>query len=194
MNLFKINNKHNKGFTLIELLVVVAIISLLSSVVLASLNSARGKARDSRRLEDIHQLQNAFTLYLNDNNNNFPALWGSYCIGLNDESTCWNGYVHNSGGSGISGNTALTQALAPYMPTLPVDPSPTRSVGDRYVYSTNALSWHCTNPNPPMLGPFIVWEPENTSPNSDSLCGPGSFACCGPLDCGSNYFCAYKIQ
>jgi len=32
-----------KGFTLIELLVVVAIISLLSSVVLASLSSARAK-------------------------------------------------------------------------------------------------------------------------------------------------------
>jgi prepilin-type N-terminal cleavage/methylation domain-containing protein len=36
---------NKKGFTLIELLVVISIISLLSSVVLASLNSARDKAR-----------------------------------------------------------------------------------------------------------------------------------------------------
>ncbi len=55
--------KRNKGFTLIELLVVIAIIGILSSVVLASLNSARKKARDARRVADIKQIQLAEELY-----------------------------------------------------------------------------------------------------------------------------------
>ncbi len=61
------NNKPRKGFTLIELLVVVAIISLLSSIVLASLNSARTKSKDAARMEDVKSLKTALELYYNDN-------------------------------------------------------------------------------------------------------------------------------
>ena len=54
---------HAKGFTLIELLVVIAIIGLLSSIVLASLATARSKGRDAHRVEQMHQMANAFELY-----------------------------------------------------------------------------------------------------------------------------------
>jgi type II secretion system protein G len=62
---------YKKGFTLIELLVVIAIIGILSSVVLASLNSARQKSRDARRIGDIKQLQLALEMYY-DSTNSYP--------------------------------------------------------------------------------------------------------------------------
>jgi type II secretion system protein G len=52
-----------EGFTLIELLVVIAIIGLLASIILASLNTAQQKGRDSKRLADIQDLQGALQLY-----------------------------------------------------------------------------------------------------------------------------------
>ncbi len=55
-----------RGFTLIELLVVIAIIGMLSSVVLASLNSAREKSRDARRLADLKSIQTALELKADD--------------------------------------------------------------------------------------------------------------------------------
>ncbi len=60
------------GFTLIELLVVIAIIGILSSIVLASLNTARLKARDARRVADIKQLQLALQLFY-DANSSYPT-------------------------------------------------------------------------------------------------------------------------
>lgn len=55
--------KKNSGFTLIELLVVVAIIGLLASIVLTSLNTARGKARDALRKSSFGQIRTALELY-----------------------------------------------------------------------------------------------------------------------------------
>lgn len=67
-----IQGTRNRGFTLIELLVVISIISLLASVVLASLNSARGKARVARAASDLRQLNTVLALYL-DNNRIYPC-------------------------------------------------------------------------------------------------------------------------
>ncbi len=55
--------KYQKGFTLIELLVVIAIVGTLSTIVLASLNSARVKARDAVRKADIQNIYKMLVMY-----------------------------------------------------------------------------------------------------------------------------------
>ncbi|MEK7648541.1 MAG: prepilin-type N-terminal cleavage/methylation domain-containing protein [Patescibacteria group bacterium] len=61
-----------KGFTLVELLVVVAIIGLLAGIAIVSVNSVRIKARDTRRIADVKQIQNALELYNNEKGGLYP--------------------------------------------------------------------------------------------------------------------------
>src|SRR4051812_24477977 len=61
-----------KGFTLIELLAVLAIISILMSIVLGTIQTARIKARDARRSGDIRQVINALAL-MYDADGKFPC-------------------------------------------------------------------------------------------------------------------------
>lgn len=66
-NIFK-NKKNNAGFSLIELLVFVAIVGLLATLSIASLESARQKARDVKRTADIRQFMTVLDIYFNDFN------------------------------------------------------------------------------------------------------------------------------
>lgn len=99
------SKKTAKGFTLIELLVVIAIIGILSSVVLASLNTARLKSRDTRRVADIKQLQLALALYF-DSVGAYPttlaALAPQYIAAIPDDPVANRDYTYAALGTGAS--------------------------------------------------------------------------------------------
>lgn len=65
--------KNKRGFTLIELLVVISIISLLSSIVIASLAQTRDKAYYARALIEFKNIATAVELYRADNNGKYPG-------------------------------------------------------------------------------------------------------------------------
>jgi len=106
---------NKKGFTLIELLVVIAIIGLLSTLAVVALGSAREKARDSKRLSDVKQMQTALELFFTDSNHyptsTFTNLGtGAVCLGPEN----WEA-------------TSAACGDSPYMGLVPKDPqSPTQ--------------------------------------------------------------------
>tara|TARA_Y100000310_G_scaffold342002_1_gene443280 strand:- start:8564 stop:8971 length:408 start_codon:yes stop_codon:yes gene_type:complete len=87
---------------------VIAIIGILSSVVLASLNSARQKSRDARRISDVKQLQLALELYF-DSNSNYPTAVSTanlvtpgYISAIPTDPTSGSAYSYAALGSGTT--------------------------------------------------------------------------------------------
>lgn len=83
---------NKKGFTLIELLVVIAIIGTLSTLAVVSLGGARVKARDTKRLNDIKQVQNALEMYFNDWEH-YPTSTGIILGDTNNDCLAPGGFV-----------------------------------------------------------------------------------------------------
>lgn len=89
-------SKQQKGFTLIELLVVIAVIGILAGVILASLNSARGKARDAKKIAEMKAVATALELYYDKYGYYVlwqQTAWGIDCVGFRGTSTANNTFM-----------------------------------------------------------------------------------------------------
>ena len=139
-----------EGFTLIELLVVIAIIGILSSVVLASLKTSRAKARDAKRLSDMHQMQIALEFYYDS--------FGIYPD--SDNAGC--------GGWDSSGNGTFITPLVSnnFLPAHLLDPTINDSCGNYAYYRYSVGDYGCVGKAYYVLGVRDMETTNNPHPAS----------------------------
>ena len=93
---------HRTGFTIIEAIVAISIIAILSAVTVYVFISVQKQSRDARRSSDVSDIKGALDKY-HARNGEYPAA----CFA--DGTTC--------------SVTSLASALAPYLKSIPNDPT-----------------------------------------------------------------------
>lgn len=116
---------NRRGFTLIELLIVIAILGLLSTIITVAMGNARLKARDSKRMADLRQMQTAFELYYTDQNA-YPA-GSSLSLGTGNYVCLNDSGFHAAGCTGA------------FMANIPLDPA-----NVSYIYTSASSSYSVT--------------------------------------------------
>lgn len=114
-----LSSQKNKGFTVVELLVSISIIGILSTIVFASFSQAQKKARITKRVSDLKQMQVALAYYyaVNKSYPNSNGVWITECVEFNG-----------------TGNNVIPGLVPNYISRIPVDPksAPVHAVAPIY--------------------------------------------------------------
>ena len=98
-------NKTNFGFTLIELLIVIAIIGVITSIVMVSVNVARGKAANASVKQNLHGIGSQAEIFYDNNS-------GTYSDFCTDASVIPSLEGAGLAGSGVATSTACFDSSA----------------------------------------------------------------------------------
>jgi len=87
----RLGSSRIRAFSLIELLVVMAVIAILASLLLPSLSSAQARGRQVACLNNLRQLELAWTMYLGEHNNTMPEnkMTGTGLLGCVSTTNSW---------------------------------------------------------------------------------------------------------
>ena len=147
--------KLNKGFTLIELLVVIAIIGILSSIVLASLSTARSKGTAAKVAGELSSMRSQAEIYYG---NQSPNSYGPVITKATVCSTSGSNLL-STGNSGIG--TLLNDVAGINGSTTTIT---TCAVGG--TSETNASSWAVATVDPSTSGTFYCVDSSGVSKRS----------------------------
>ncbi len=149
-----------RGFTLIELLVVVAVIAVLISILLPSLNKARRQAKRTVCASNLHQLGLGMTQYTSENEDWFPS-----CALRGDPEQVYNMVWQYGGntGEGWARRPAHRRVMFPYVfPEFfrcPEDDLTNRwTVGFNSAYQATGTSYPLNGYN---HGNFMLYRPRS---------------------------------
>ena len=108
------NDAMKRGFTILELLIVIAVIGMLASIIFVAFANVQSKSRDTRRIEDMREIQKALNLYYIDGNR-FPQ--SSTAVALTGDDPVSEALVASGAIAGISGDPVSPEFNYTYQAT-----------------------------------------------------------------------------